>query len=188
MYYKCNTKCNTNVIRPKSFSKIEFALKVFKHIPYISYLNSNNARRYVSLEFDFQELLSKLYKKIASPQKIFGYLWILCWIAAIWMYHLQFFIMGLFSLFLSLVIFDNSTKKTKTTVPLILTMNKTSKTLTVQKLYDENFTWDEHEICSGQALLPSGQIKKGDVIKNCEGNIALRHIPSNTIIGAFNFQ
>lgn len=140
------------------------------------------------MEIDFQEILSTLYKKFASLQKIFGYLWILCWIAAIWMYHLQFFIMGIFCLFLSLVIFDNSTKKPKHTTPLVFTMDKTSKTLTVQKLYEKNFSWDEHEICSGQADLPSGEIQEGDVIKNCEGNLALRHIPSNTLIGAFNFQ
>ena len=56
------------------------------------------------------------------------------------------------------------------------------------EIYEENLKWDDHEICSGSALLPSGPIKEGDVIKDCKGNVALRHVPSNTLFGAFNFE
>jgi len=67
-------------------------------------------------------------------------------------------------------------------------MDKATKTLTVQKIYDSNFHWQKTEICSGNATLPQGTIKQGDKITNCQGNLALRHIPTNTIIGGFNFQ
>ena len=46
----------------------------------------------------------------------------------------------------------------------------------------------ETGICSGNAELPSGLIKEGDVIKKCSGNVALRYIPSNTIFGAYDFE
>ena len=72
--------------------------------------------------------------------------------------------------------------------PAILAMDKSSKTLTDQKLYENNLSWDQHEICSGTADLPSGQIKEGDKITNCKGNIALRHVPSNTLLGGFDFE
>ena len=41
---------------------------------------------------------------------------------------------------------------------------------------------------SGDAFLPSGDIKVDDVVSNCSGNVALRHITLNKIIGGFNFK
>ena len=72
--------------------------------------------------------------------------------------------------------------------PAVLTMDKSTKTLTVQKIYENDLKWEQHEICSGSADMPNGQIKKGDKITNCKGNIALRHIPANTLIGGFDFE
>jgi hypothetical protein len=66
-------------------------------------------------------------------------------------------------------------------------MDKNTRTLKVQKLYDDNLKWNEHEICSGTAQLPTGIIKEGDEIKDCKGNVALRHIPSNRLFGGFDF-
>lgn len=67
-------------------------------------------------------------------------------------------------------------------------MDKNSKTLTVQKIYDKEMKWEENEVCSGIATLPSGTIREGDVITNCEGNVALRYIPKNILFGAYDFK
>ena len=67
-------------------------------------------------------------------------------------------------------------------------MDRTSKALIVQKIYENDLKWEDHELCSGVANLPTGLMKEGDKIQNCEGNVALRHIPSNKIFGAYNFE
>jgi len=67
-------------------------------------------------------------------------------------------------------------------------MNKVTKTLTVQKIYDDNLSWEKTEICSGNAVLPKGDIKPGDTVTNCSGNLALRHVPTNVIFGGFDFK
>ena len=136
--------------------------------------------------------LEDIVKKIPSTEKILGIVWIMSWILAIWMYHVQFFLTGLFCLFLVIILvgkLDKNEKKEKTPkVPAVFSMDKNTKTLTVQKIYESGLNWDEHEICSGDGILPAGQIKEGDKITNCAGNLALRHVPSNTLFGAFNFE
>ncbi len=72
--------------------------------------------------------------------------------------------------------------------PASFSMDKNTRTLTVQKIYEDNLKWSDNEICSGDAILPTGVLKEGDVIKNCNGNISFRHIPTNTLLGAFNFE
>ena len=110
------------------------------------------------------------------------------WIGAIWVYHIQFFITGVFCLFLSLVIFETKVKHEHHPHPTKLTMDKLSRTLVVQRLYQERLNWGDHEVCSGEATLPQGVVTEGDKILNCRGNVALRHIPSNTLMGAFDFE
>ena len=110
------------------------------------------------------------------------------WIGAIWAYHLQFFLTGVFSLFLSLVIFERRVKQEHHPHPTRLTMDKASRTLIVQQLYKEGLNWGDHEICSGEATLPKGEVSEGDQILNCRGNVALRHIPTNTLMGGFDFE
>ena len=132
-----------------------------------------------------------MIERIPATEKILGVVWIVSWFLAIWMYHVQFFITGLFCLFLILIIvgrFDEKEAPKKTTIPAEFSMDKSTSTLKVQKIYEENLKWDDHEICSGSALLPSGPIKEGDVVKDCKGNVAIRHVPSNTLFGAFNFE
>jgi len=128
---------------------------------------------------------------IPSTEKILGIAWIISWILAIWAYPLQFFLTGLFCLFLVIILTSKYDKKEEKIIPkppAVFSMDKNTKTLTVQKIYEDTLKWEEHEICSGDATLPSGSIKEGDVVKNCKGNVALRHIPSNTLIGGFNFE
>lgn len=48
-----------------------------------------------------------------------------------------------------------------------------------------NLRWEDHEICVGSAVLSSGPMKEGDVVTNCEGDVALRHIPFNRFFGGF---
>jgi len=132
-----------------------------------------------------------MIERIPSIEKILGVVWILSWVLAIWAYHIQFFITGLFCLFLIFVLigrFDKKEEEHTRKPPALLAMDKSTRTLKVQKLYDENVYWNEHEICSGNASLPNGVIKEGDVVTNCKGNVALRHIPSNTLIGGFDFE
>ena len=72
--------------------------------------------------------------------------------------------------------------------PTKLTMDKSSRSLVVQQLYQQGINWEDHEICSGDAILPKGVVTEGDKIVNCRGNVALRHVPSNTLMGAFDFE
>ena len=32
------------------------------------------------------------------------------------------------------------------------------------------------------------KIKEGDIVTNCNGNVALRHIPTNTLFGGYDFK
>jgi len=140
---------------------------------------------WMRMELDFEELI----EKIPSIEKIFGGIWILSWIMAIWFYHIQFFLTGVFCLFLVLLVMgylDKGEEAAKQ--PISFKMDRSTHSLKVQKIYDEGLKWEENEICSGYCNLPTGEIKEGDVIKNCEGNIALRHVPSNTIMGGFDFK
>ena len=136
--------------------------------------------------------LEDIIEKIPPTEQILGVVWILSWILAIWMYPFQFFLTGLFCLFLVIILVGKSdkaeSKNKPPKVPAVFSMDKNTKTLTVQKIYENGLKWDEHEICSGDAILPAGDIKEGDQITNCKGNLALRHIPSNTLFGAFNFD
>ena len=135
--------------------------------------------------------LEGIIEKIPSTEKILGVIWIVSWICAIWVYHLQFFLTGVFCLFLIFILvgrFEKKGDKQLKRPPAVLSMDKSTKTLTVQKLYENDLNWDNHEVCSGSADLPKGEIKEGDKITNCKGNIALRHIPSNTLIGGFDFE
>jgi len=132
-----------------------------------------------------------MIEKIPSTEKILGVIWITSWILAIWAYHIQFFLTGLFCLFLIFILLGRLEKKEEThssKPPAEFTMDKNTRTLKVQKIYEDNLKWDDHEICSGLANLPAGPIKEGDVVTNCKGNVALRHVPSNTLIGGFDFE
>jgi hypothetical protein len=73
-------------------------------------------------------------------------------------------------------------------LPVIFSLDNDSKTLIIEKLYLEDLNWDDFEICSGNAILPSGLIEEGDIISDCAGNLSLRHIPTNIIFGGFNFD
>jgi hypothetical protein len=140
------------------------------------------------LDLDVIEKLKSIQKKIPVIEKLFGCAWIICWFTAIWIYHIQLFITGLFCLFLSIVIFDRTNIKGKEKLPVLFSMDKNTRTLTVKKIYNSNLNWEDNEICSGNATLPSGPIREGDVVVNCNGNLALRHIPTNTLMGAYNFK
>ena len=140
------------------------------------------------MDLDVIEKLKSIQKKIPPIEKLFGCAWIICWFTAIWIYHIQLFITGLFCLFLSYVIFERTNIKGKEKLPVLFSMDKNTRTLTVQKIYNSNLNWEDNEICSGNAMLPSGSIKEGDVVVNCNGNVALRHIPTNTLMGAYNFK
>ena len=135
--------------------------------------------------------LEGILEKIPSTEKLLGIIWILSWILAIWIYHLQFFLTGLFCLVLIFILvgkFDKEEEKTTHKTPAIFSMDKNTKTLKVQKIYENNLKWEDHEICAGVCNLPTGEIKEGDQVTNCKGNVAIRHIPSNKIIGGFNFD
>lgn len=134
-----------------------------------------------------------MIERIPSTEKILGIVWIVSWVLAIWIYHIQFFITGLFCLFLIFILIGRFDKKEEEEEInpkqlAVFAMDKSSKTLTVQKIYEDNIKWNEHEVCSGDASLPSGVLKEGDVVINCKGNVALRHIPSNTLLGGFDFE
>ena len=135
--------------------------------------------------------LEGIIEKVPSSEKILGVIWFVSWILAIWIYPLQFFLTGLFCLFLIFILlgrFDKKEEKKAPKPPALFSMDKNTKTLTVQKLFKNDLKWEEHEICSGNAKLPSGPVKEGDVVTDCKGNLAIRHIPSNKLVGGFDFE
>ena len=135
--------------------------------------------------------LEGITKKVPSTDKILGVIWFVSWVLAIWIYHVQFFLTGLFCLFLIYILlgrFDKKEEKKVPKPPALFSMDKNTKTLTVQKLFKNDLKWEEHEICSGNAKLPSGPVKEGDVVTDCKGNLAIRHIPSNKLVGGFDFE
>lgn len=135
--------------------------------------------------------LEDIVDKIPPIEQLLGVVWIICWICAIWAYHLQFFLTGLFCLFLVMIIigvFDRGESRSTHKTPFVFSMDHSKKTLTVQKIYEDSIKWEDNEVCSGDANLPRGIIKEGDTITNCKGNLSFRHIPSNTLMGCFNFE
>ena len=135
--------------------------------------------------------LDGIIEKLPNTEKILGAGWIISWILAIWMYPLQFFLTGLFCLFLVLILigkFEKKEDKNLLKSTTLFSMDKNTRTLKVQKIYEDNLKWEDHEICSGFATIPSGPLKKGDTITNCKGNVALRHIPTNTLLGGYDFE
>lgn len=139
-----------------------------------------------------KDIINELLDKMQLPiEKIFGSAWIITWFLAIWFYHIQFFLTGLFCLFLAVLLlgfFDKSDERGEVKVPFSFSMDKNTRTLTVQNIYENDLNWIENEICSGDARLPSGTIKEGDVVTSCRGNVALRHMPTNTLMGAYDFK
>jgi len=69
-------------------------------------------------------------------------------------------------------------------------MDMENNTLTVSSVYPENVSWsDIDQIGSGTCNpLPTGNVTVGDEITNCIGMIVLRHIPTNEVLGVFNFE
>ncbi len=133
---------------------------------------------------DIGEFLSK----IPPIEKLFGGAWIITWFLAIWGYHIQFFLTGLFCLFLAILLLGYFDEKKKAEIPAFFSMDKNTRTLTVQKIYETDLSWNDHELCSGSAMISSGLVREGYIITNCSGNVALRHIPTNTPMGAYNFE
>ena len=64
-----------------------------------------------------------------------------------------------------------------------------NNTLTVSSVYPEDVMWgDIDQIGSGTCNpLPTGNVTVGDEITNCMGMIVLRYIPTNEVIGVFEF-
>lgn len=135
--------------------------------------------------------VGEVLQKIPSVERLLGLGWVICWFLAIWIYHIQFFVTGLFCLFLALLIsgsFEKSKDHKADQPPIKFTMDKSTRSLKVQKLYEKGLRWDDYEICSGSTVLPAGTIEEGDTITKCKGNVALRHVPSNRLLGGFDFD
>ena len=132
--------------------------------------------------------IGELISKIPPIEKLFGGAWIITWFLAIWVYHIQFFITGLFCLFLAIMLLGHFDEKKKVEIPACFSMDKNTRTLTVQKIHEAELSWNDHEICSGSAMIPSGLDREGDIITNFSGNVTLRNIPTNTLMSAYNFE
>jgi len=135
--------------------------------------------------------VGEVLEKIPSVERLLGLGWVICWFLAIWIYHIQFFVTGLFCLFLALLIsgsFEKSKGHKGDQPPIKLIMDKSTRSLKVQKLYEGGLRWEDYEICSGSTVLPVGSIEEGDTITKCKGNVALRHVPSNRLLGGFEFD
>ena len=74
--------------------------------------------------------------------------------------------------------------------------NETSRTLTVIEIdlgrsdyYVDELNWEDFSIADeyGNATLPTGKVKVGDVITNCKAIINLTYIPTNSMMGDWIF-
>lgn len=76
-------------------------------------------------------------------------------------------------------------------VPTIMDcdMDLTNKTLIVTKMEKPSyFNWNDIEVITGNATLPTGFIELGDKITNCSGVVRLVYKPHNMLIGSWNFE
>ena len=69
-------------------------------------------------------------------------------------------------------------------------MDMENNTLTVSYVYPEDVLWsDIDQIGSGTCdPLPTGNVTAGDEITNCMGIIVLRYIPTDEVLGVFEFE
>jgi hypothetical protein len=69
-------------------------------------------------------------------------------------------------------------------------MDTENNTLTVSYVYPEDVLWsDIDQIGSGTCdPLPTGNVTTGDEITNCIGIIVLRYIPTDEVLGVFDFE
>ena len=69
-------------------------------------------------------------------------------------------------------------------------MDMENNTLTVRSVYPEDVLWgDIDQIGSGTCNpLPTGNVTVGDEITNCMGMIVLRYIPTDEVLGVFDFE
>ena len=76
------------------------------------------------------------------------------------------------------------------TPEIIFAMDLENNTLTVVYVNPDDVLWsDLDQIGSGTCdPLPTGNVTVGDMITNCSGTIVLRYIPTNEVIGVFEFQ
>lgn len=68
--------------------------------------------------------------------------------------------------------------------------NDVNNTLTVLAVVPAGILWDDiEEIGAGSCdPIPTGEITAGDMLTNCTGFLVLRHIPTNQIVGVFEFD
>ncbi len=74
-----------------------------------------------------------------------------------------------------------------TELPAIITFLKRDDTLIVAYA-QKNLGWENIDPLDSSCILPSGEIKAGDKITDCSGEIMLRWIPSNSLLGTWNFS
>ena len=56
--------------------------------------------------------IGEILRKLPPIEKLFGGAWIISWFLAIWIYHIQFFLTGLFCLFLAILLLGYFDEKT----------------------------------------------------------------------------
>ena len=120
------------------------------------------------------------------------------------MLKLKFFVIGIIILLIvstcfGIAITSNNTDNSNSMIDIfsirifpIITFMKNGDTLIVISASSISSTtgdldWSNIDVGDSQCIIPSGTIHAGDVITNCSGVITLRWIPSNTLIGYWNF-
>jgi hypothetical protein len=71
---------------------------------------------------------------------------------------------------------------------IVFTMDKNNRTLTVKTIEPTAVNWASLKIGPGNATLPSGIIKQGDVITNCSGHLILFYHATNYKFGEWDFS
>lgn len=87
-------------------------------------------------------------------------------------------------------IIDPTSEEPPETPVISFYMDDVNNTLTVTSVTPEDTIWEDiDQIGLGTCdPLPTGNVSAGDVITNCSGIIVLRYIPTNGIIGVYEFD
>ena len=87
-------------------------------------------------------------------------------------------------------VIDPASEEPPETPTISFSLDDVNKTLTVTYMDQDEILWEDiDQIGSGTCdPLPTGNVSIGDEITNCLGIIALRYIPTNEVIGVYEFN
>lgn len=184
---------------------INFLVKLIEEYPELQNHISNEIEELEDKEIDkinFEEedsnqtLLEKIWLKVFNYRlfRLYVIFWITVYtqskITLIRTIHWAMKVLRWIKIGLILNIIELPDNQPPETPEITFAMDLENNTLTVVYVNPDNVLWsDLDQIGSGNCdPLPTGNVTVGDIITNCSGTIVIRYIPTNEVIGVFEFQ